>query len=360
MLTLRELNRTLLARQLLLRRARLGVPEAIERVGALQAQWPPSPYVALWSRLEGFEPEALMRAVERRRVVKATLMRKTLHLVSARDYLAYAGLVGRQRVAISERELAKHPGDTDLDRLARELVAHAAEKPRTRPELLALLGLPRLMSTERRPWLVWHLLSAKAALVHGPSSSVWRRNTAGGTFVPATTWLGAAGADGADAAVQLLRRYLAAFGPATRQDVAQWTGLPVAALEPAFERLPLRRFRDEHGRTLLDLPRLPLAPAALEAPPRFLPMWDSSLLAHADRSRILPERYRKTVILQNGDVQQTFLVDGFVAGTWAVEDGRVVLDPFEPLPRGVTRQLEIEGRELARFCAANDPGPRSG
>jgi len=350
-LTLRELNRTLLARQLLLRRARLPLPKAIERVGALQAQWPPSPYIALWSRLEGFRRDHLLRAIERRRVVKATLMRTTLHHVSARDYLAYAGLIHRVRTASVARELAKHPVDSeaDIDALVRDLVRHASERPRSRPELLELLGQPKLELAERRPWLVWHLLASRAGLLHGPSSSAWRRNTAGGRFVPATIWLGAAGEDGDAAAAHLLRRYLAAFGPATRADAAQWTGLPVAALEPAFERLPLRRFRDEAGRELLDLQRAPLASAEIEAPPRFLPMWDSSLLAHADRVRILPEPYRKTVIKKNGDVLQAFLVDGFVAGTWAIEDGRVELEPFERLPPSTTRDLEAEGRALAEF-----------
>jgi len=350
-LTLVELNRTLLARQLLLRRARLSVPKAIERVGALQAQWPPSPYIALWSRLEGFRRENLFRAIEQGRVVKATLMRTTLHHVSTGDYLAYAGLIHRSRTAGVERELAKHPvdGEADLDALARDLVAHASEQPRSRPELLELLGRPKLELAERRPWLIWYLLASRAGLVHSPASSRWRRTTAGATFVPATTWLGAAGADGDAAAVHLVRRYLAAFGPATRADAAQWTGLPVAVLEPAFERLRLRRFRDEAGRTLLDLPRAPLAPVDTESPPRFLPMWDSSLLAHADRTRILPEAYRKTVIKRNGDVLQTFLVDGFVAGTWKFADGRVALEPFEPLPRRVRQGLESEAKALAAF-----------
>jgi len=348
-LTLKELNRTLLARQLLLRRARLSVPEAVERVGALQAQWPPSPYIALWSRLEGFRREQLLRAIERRRIVKATLMRVTLHHVSARDYLAYAGLTHRGRIAGIERELAKYPDEADVDGLVRDLVRHASEQPRSRPELLALLGQPKLELAERRPWLVWYLLASRAGLVHAPSSSMWRTNLSGSAYVPATTWLGATGAADEDAAVHLVRRYLAAFGPASRADAAQWTGLPVATLAPAFERLKLRRFRDESGRELFDLPRAPLTAADVEAPPRFLPMWDSTLLAHADRTRILPERYRKTVIRRNGDVQRTFLVDGFVAGTWAIEDGRVVLDPFEPLRREVRRGLETEAKALAAF-----------
>ena len=351
-LTLRELNRTLLARQLLLRRARVSVPAAVERVGALQAQWPPSPYIALWSRLEDFRRERLLRAIERRHVVKATLMRVTLHHVSARDYLAYAGVMQGGRTASVARDLAKYPAErqVDLDGLARELVRLTTERPRSRPELLDLLGRPKL-GLERGPWLVWHLLASRAGLVHAPPSSVWRRNTGGVTFVPATAWLGAVGADGEEAAAHLLRRYLAAFGPATRADASQWTGLPVATLAPAFERLPLRRFRDEAGRELFDLPRAPLLPAGVEAPVRFLPQWDSTLLAHADRTRILPGEYRKAVIARNGDVGQTFLVDGFVAGTWKLVDGRVELEPFAPLPRTARRALEEEGKALARFHA---------
>jgi hypothetical protein len=352
-LTVRELNRALLARQLLLRRQRSSVPRAIERVGAVQAQWPPSPYVALWSRLEGFASSQLMRAVERRLVVKATLMRTTLHHVSARDYLAYAGILTSERVAWAERQLERYPDDADVARLARELTEHVAERPRTRPDLLAALGQPKLVVDERRPWILWHLLVAKAALVHGPPSSVWRRSTGGGTFVPAHVWLGAEGAADGAAVAHLVRRYLGAFGPALRADLAQWTGLPFATLEPGLARLPLRRFRDELGRELLDLPRAPLPPPDTAAPPRFLPMWDSVLLAHRDRSRVLPDEYRKTVIRRNGEVQRTFLVDGFVAGTWRLEHGRVELEPLENLPRGARRLLEHEGAALARFSRLN-------
>ena len=352
-LTRRELNRALLARQLLLRRVPLSVPRAIERIGAVQAQWPPSPYIALWSRLEGFHREQLLRAVERRQVVRGTLMRTTLHHVTARDYLAYAGELRARRVAVVEAQLAKLPGPADYDELVEAIVRHASERPRSRPELLGLLGQPKLEPDERRPWLVWHLLAARAALVHAPRSSVWRLNTAGAAYVPSATWLGAEAAAGEDAIVHLVRRYLAAFGPATRADAAQWTGLPVGALEPAFQLLRLRQFRDEDGRRLLDLPRAPLPPASTEVPPRFLPMWDSTLLAHDDRTRILPDAYRKTVIRKNGDVQRTFLVDGVVAGLWSFEDGVVRVEPFEPVPRTEQGALEAEARALAEFHAAH-------
>ncbi|TML21070.1 MAG: winged helix DNA-binding domain-containing protein [Actinobacteria bacterium] len=194
-------------------------------------------------------------------------------------------------------------------------------------------------------------LAARAPLVHTPAGSVWRKRTGGSRYVPASTWLGADGRDGGAAATHLVNRYLSAFGPATCADAAQWTGLAVGILEQAFSELALRTFRDERGRQLFDVPRGPLPSATIEARVRFLPMWDSSLLAHADRSRILPEEHRKTVIRKNGDVLPSFLVDGFVAGTWGVEDGRVQLDSFEPLPRDVRRALNFEARALAEFCA---------
>ncbi len=236
-LTLRELNRATLARQLLLRRHRLSVTQAVERVAGLQAQWPPSPYIGLWSRLDGFTPGQLVSGVARRRVVKATLMRTTLHLVSAGDYLAYAGIYRERRIAELQRQLAALGEDADFATDGERLAAFAAERPRTRPELLASLGRPRLRIEERAPYLVWYGLAAYAGLVNGPSSSTWRGNTAGGTFVPARTWLGANPAAGAGAAAHLVRRYLAAFGPASRPDIAQWTGLPLGVLDVGLEQL---------------------------------------------------------------------------------------------------------------------------
>ena len=348
-LTLRELNRALLARQLLLRRARLAVPRAIERVGALQAQWPPSPYIALWSRLERFSRADVLRAAERREVVKATLMRVTLHLVSRADYLAYAGVFTDTRRAEMERQLDRRGAASNLDALGRRLIEHASGVPRSRAELLELLGQPKLFVEERTPWLVWYALAARAALVHSPESIAWRRNTAGVRFVTASAWLGGRGAAGDVAVTHLVRRYLAAFGPASRADAAQWTGLPVGTLAPGFETLPLRRFRDEQGRELFDLPRAPLPASSTETPPRFLPMWDSTLLAHKDRARILPPEYRATVIRRNGDVQPTFLVDGFVAGTGELRDGEIRVHPFDRLPRAAVEALREEGRALARF-----------
>ena len=350
-LTLRELNRATLARQLLLRRHRLSVTRAIERVAGLQAQWPPSPYVGLWSRLDGFRPDDLVRAVERRLVVKATLMRTTLHLVSASDHLGYAGVYRDRRIAELQRQLAAVGEEADFAEEGSRLAEFAALEPRTRPELLALLGRPKLQIEDRRPWLVWYGLVAHAGLVNGLSSSVWRSHTAGGTFVPARTWLGADGAAGDDAVAYLVRRYLSAFGPASRPDIAQWTGLPLAVLDPGLGRLDLRRFRDELGRELLDLPRAPLPPADTPAPPRLLPRFDNLVLSHDDRRRVIADEHRSAVI-HRGEVTATFLVDGFVAGTWSFDGGHVRLEPFNPLSRMARRELEDESSRLEAFLRA--------
>jgi hypothetical protein len=159
--------------------------------------------------------------------------------------------------------------------------------------------------------------------------------------------------DSLEARVEILRRYLAAFGPATPNDFRAWAMMRMTEVKPAFERLDpeVRRFTDERGRELLDIPRAPLPDADTPAPVRFLPKWDNVLLAWVERTRVLPEKYRKRVIAMNGDVAQTFLVDGFVAGTWDVKDGRVVTNSFERLSRAAQRELKDEAERLEAFLA---------
>jgi len=352
-LSLRELNRATLARQLLLRRHRIAAVRAVERLAGIQAQWPPSPYIGLWSRIDGFRADQLARAVMRRTVIKATLMRTTLHLVTAEDYLAYAGIYRERRIAELQRQLAAFGDEADFAAEGARLAALAAEEPRTRPELLAALGRQKLRVEDRRPWLVWYGLAAHAGLINGPSASAWRSNTAGGTFVPARAWLGRDPAGGDAGAAYLVRRYLAAFGPASRQDIGQWTGLPLGILDAGIERLVLRRFEDELGRELLDLPRAPLPRGDTPAPPRFLPRWDNLLLAHDVRTRVVTDEHRPVVVRRNGDIDETFLVDGFVAGQWSFVGGRVRLRPFAPLPRVARRELEEEARRLEAFFRAS-------
>ena len=352
-LTLRELNRATLARQLLLRRRRLTVTQALERVAGIQAQWPPSPYIGLWTRIDAFSPEQLVRAVRRRSVVRATLMRTTLHLVTARDYLAYAGLYRGIRIRELQRQLEALGEEQSLREESERLAALAAE-PRRRPELLAALGLPKLRIEDRAPWLLWYGLAAHAGLVNGPESSVWRPHTAGTTYVSARAWLGADGASGDGAAAHLVRRYLAAFGPASRADIAKWSGLARVHVDRGLSGLELRRLRDERGRELYDLPRAPLPSADTPAPVRLLPRFDNLVLSHDDRRRVLPEEFRAAVI-EGGEVRPTFLVDGFVAGTWQLEGGRVRLEPFAPLPRRVRRELDAEAGRLEAFVRASTP-----
>jgi Winged helix DNA-binding domain len=350
-LTLRELNRATLARQLLLRRHRVSVTRAIDRTAGLQAQWPPSPYLGLWSRVDGFRPDDLVRAIQRRQVVKATLMRTTLHLVTARDYLAYAGIYRASRIRALQRQLEALGEDADFADDGERLATFAAEKRRSRPELLALLGRPKLRIEDRMPWLVWYGLSAHAGLVSGPESSVWRSHTAGGTFVPARAWLGADGASGDAAYAHLVRRYLAAFGPASRADVAKWTGMARSGVDRGLACVSLRRFRDELGRDLVDLPRAPLPPPETPAPARLLPRFDNLVLSHDDRRRVLADEHRP-VVIEGGEVRATFLVDGFVAGTWSLDDGRVQLQPFAALRRSTRSEIEDEAARLEAFVRA--------
>jgi hypothetical protein len=334
-LTLRVLNRTTLLRQLLLRRERLPVARAIERVAALQAQWAPAPYVALWSRLDGFERRSLEQALVRGRVVKALLMRATMHLVSARDYPSFDAAVREARTIVRVRGTKPPPVH-----VVERALALTRERPHTRPELMRALGYePRTQDPDELREYSW--VVALARLEQTPEAAFW--DFRGSPLLrPTEHEL----PPRREAVAHLIRRYLTAFGPATRGDVSQWSGVPIRDLAEGFESLRLRSFSDERGRELLDLARAPLAAGDLPAPPRLLPRWEELLLAHKDRSRVLPDEYRSQVIAVNGDVRQTFLVDGFVAGYWLQEGQRVVLEPFAPLPRTARRELEDEASRL--------------
>jgi len=194
----------------------------------------------------------------------------------------------------------------------------------------------------------WRGARTHAHLLHHHETALWHARPEG-RFVAIEE---PEAPDPVEARAAILGRYLAAFGPASRRDIGAWSMMHVPELQRALERLePLRRFRDEHGRELLDVPGAPLPDATIPAPVRFLPKWDNVLLAFADRTRVLPEQYRKTVIRMNGDVAQTFLVVGFVAGIWRVENGRVVLEPFAAPARSVQRELEDEAGRLEAFLA---------
>jgi hypothetical protein len=336
-LTERELNRALLARQLLLERAKTPLPRALERIGGIQAQYAPSMYVGLWSRLAGFERDQLTRALERRTVVQGTLMRATIHLVSKPDYWLFSS---GTRARLLEWWLRVHGRGTD----ERELNADARRVRRAlqgrtlrRQELEEVLG--KRLGTS----------GLAVDLVRVPPSGTWERRRAD-LYALAEDWVGPDDATPDEGIAHLVRRYLQGFGPARPAQIADWASLNVTDVRKALERIDVRRFRDEEGKELVDLPRLPLPDAVTAAPVRFLPLWDATLLVHARRTQILPERYRARVFnVKTPNSVNTFLVDGQVAGTWKHDQGRIELTPFGRLDKGTRRELEDEAERLAAF-----------
>jgi DNA glycosylase AlkZ-like len=334
-LTLRELNRALLERQMLLKRKRLGVQEAVERLCALQAQYSLSPYIALWSRLTGFQREQLTRALEGREVVKSTLFRITLHITSARDYPYFAAAF-----LPAAQEMTARVTPEETVKLSRK-VHTASKKPLTHEQLEALAA--EEMGGRWRTRIL-------APLLHLPPSGTWRF-WGTPTLLGMKTWLGVDLPEREEGAKRIVERHLAAFGPATQQDLLRFAGVRVGDLRPGLEQLELRAFRDERGRKLLDLPRAPLPDGETPAPIRFLPKWDSSILAYAppERTRILPEKFRSTVIRKNGDVLPTVLVDGFVAATWNIDRKRgLEIEPLRRLTKAERAEID-EGARLVEF-----------
>jgi hypothetical protein len=337
-LTVRELNRATLARQLLLERKRLSPTAVIERLVGMQAQWPPAPYIGIWTRTTSFRRATLERQLANGIVVKANVMRQTLHLVTRRDY-------AHLRAALSESNHLH--GTPDAARVAPSLRALAATGPVTTAQALAHLEREHGL-TDIRARLAWRGARIRAHLLHHHETALWRaRPEARFVALGEPEEL-----DPVESRAEIVSRYLAAFGPASRRDIASWSMMRISEIAPALERLePLRRFRNERGRELLDVPGAPLPDAGTPAPVRFLPKWDNVLLGFADRTRVLADEHRKTVIRINGDVAPTFLVDGFVSGTWRVEKGRVVAEPFAALSRMAQRELVDESRRLEAFLA---------
>ena len=338
-LTQRELNRALLARQFLLGRATLPLPRVLETIGGIQAQYAPSMYIGLWSRLEGLDRDAVTRALERKTVVQATLMRATIHLVSRRDYwpLLTAIQAGQRewwlRVTRSEEGRIRENASR-----ARAILA---DGPRRWTELEELLG----GRDEARG------LFTVLPLVRVPPSGTWERRRAD-LVAASEDWIGRDEIDLARARRLIVQRYLSGFGPARKREIADWAGMNVADVAAGLEGLELRRFRDEQGKELFDLPRAPLPDPATPAPPRFLPTWDATLLVHARGTQILPEKYRPRIFgTKTPNSFNTFLVDGQVAGTWLYDEGRVRLEPFHRLDAGRRRELEEEAERLAAFHA---------
>jgi hypothetical protein len=344
-LSTRALNRALLARQLLLERSPLAVTEALEQVGGLQTQYAPSGYIGLWSRLRDFRRETLTAALTDRSVIQGTLIRSTIHMVSAADWRLFAAGSRNARrewwLRVSRRESEKLDVPAVLNRV-RSLLS---DGPRRQADIVGLL------EAEGYPRIAWNTAAQLLDLVRVPPSGTWERRRAD-LYGLADDWLGASSATEEAGQEHLVRRYLGGFGPAALADIASWAGLPAALLRAVVERLDLRRLRDERGRELVDLPDAPLPDPDTPAPVRFLPTWDASLLVHARRALILPEEYRPLIF--NTKMPQsvpTFLVDGAIAGTWRHENGRVDVKPFGELLANVRSELHDEAERLAAFHA---------
>jgi hypothetical protein len=339
-LTQRALNRALLARQLLLDRVDRSIPEAIEQVGGLQTQYSPSGYVGLWTRLDGFRRDDLTAALEDRRVIQATLMRTTIHMVSRREYWRYALGVRRARRQWATRlPAAVDGGEAAMVAKAGRIRDALADGPRTVKEL-GELGSGFIGSLG-----IW------IDLVRIPPSGTWERRRADRLDL-ADRWVGPPDATEDEGLTHLVSAYLRAFGPAAWRDIASWAGIQVADVRRGAEALDLVRYRDEDGRLLVDLADATPPEPDRDAPIRFLPHWDAVLLVHARRTGVLPEAFRPRIFTSKNPFSVgTFLVDGVVAGAWSVRDGRVVLDPFVELGPRDRRAVERERAALEAFHA---------
>jgi hypothetical protein len=350
-LTIRQLNRSLLERQMLLRRVELPALDVIERLVGMQAQVPHDPYTALWSRIEGFEASELATLIEERRVVRGlALLRTTIHLVSARDCLTIRGAVQPMlERAFRYSPFAKELPDIDVD----EVIAHGLELLAEGPQPMSQLGKGLAQRWPGRdPTSLSYAIRYLVPLVQIPPRGLWGR---GGQPVADTVehWLGKP-IDPAPSIDDLVLRYLAAFGPATAKDVQVWSWL--TGMRAVLERLRprLRTYRDESGRELFDVAEGPMPDPDTPAAVRFLPEYDNLLLSHDDRSRVLSRPFA------SGDwLRGSVLVDGFVGATWRLDRSRaeatLSISPFHPLEGALRAEVEGEASRLLEFLASDSP-----
>ena len=347
------LNRALLARQLLLRREQRSAAATIEHLVGMQAQVPGNPYVALWSRLAGFQPEELSRLIADRDAVRTSLMRATIHLVTARDCLALRPVM--QSVlerSFASSTFAKSIAGVDVEALLAAGRSLLEERPRTRAELVPLLA-------ERWPNYDSGSLAAAIGfllpLVHVTPRGLWGKSGPA-RLTTVEAWLGHP-LDANSTPDDVILRYLAAFGPATVGDIRTWSRL--TGLHAVIERLRPRliTFRDERGRELFDLPDAPRPDPETPAPPRFLPEYDNILLSHDDRGRIIPDNRGLPMPAGRGGELGSLLVDGFLGGMWRItrERGRATLVIETDASWSAADRLAVseEGTRLLVFMAAD-------
>ena len=345
-LSLRQLNRTLLARQLLLDRSPLDSLSATETLIALQSQIPNPPYIGLWTRLRQFRRRDLTSLLESRQVVRVPWLRSTLHLVAAADHQRFQAVIQPALARGLRSFFGARAKDLNIDRLIQ------IAKPYLEAEQPAIGALRDKLSEQepgRDKQAMAYAVRSYLPLVQIPPSGTWGVGTRA-TYTTAESWLGAP--NPADLS-SLFRRYLAAYGPATVMDFQTWAGMTSlkSQLAPALKELT--EYRDEDGKALYDLPNLPLAPAGKPAPIRFLPEYDNILIAHKDRRRILPEAQRKKVFVSAGRVLGSILIDGFVGAIWKARREKtkaiLLVSLFEKQTDEILGGIEAEGSALLRF-----------
>lgn len=344
MMDSRSLNRATLARQLLLDRSDLPVRDAVAHLCGLQAQEPQEPFVGLWSRVHGFVPGTLDELLEQRRVVRVHLMRRTVHLLTAEDVLAWRA---RFDTMLRQRVLGVYRGElegVDLEELkVAGLKVMSDGEARSMRELVEALGL----EPGSRP-LGELLVAALVPVVQAPPRGLWRAK-GGVRNVALSAWLGRE-IDPVTRDEALIRRYLAAFGPAAVADIRAWSGLAGLPKAVAAMRDELVTFRDERGRELLDLPDAPRPDPETPAPVRFLPAFDNAILGYDDRSRIIDHEHRGLSVAG----ERVVLVDGRVAATWSVDAGTLTVSPLRRFSKADRVAVCEQGQELALFLSDHE------
>jgi hypothetical protein len=325
---------------LLLERRELSAEEAIGRVAGLQSQASLPPFVGLWTRVADFEESELQELIDSRRVVRATLMRHTIHFVPAEDYVWLRPTIQPALDANFGAQTRKRLAGVDLAPFLRAARKELRKRPLTFAEIKELI---RSLDPESDVDAIAYGVRTHVELIGVPNQTRWRF---GGRapFVLAEDWLGRE--LGKPDPKAMVRRYLAAFGPATPADATAWSG--VGGMRPVFEamRSELRVLRDENGRELFDLPDAPLPPADTPAPVRFLPEYDNTLLGHRDRTRVIADQHRSLIYIGPGLMSGTVLVDGFGAAGWRVKDGELELNPFRRLTKAERTEIDGEGEAL--------------
>ena len=337
-LTRTELTAALAARQGLIERRRLDPVEAILRLTPLQAQHPPAPFLALAARLEGFARADLEAAITAGAVVKTTINRLTLHLAAAADYPAYAQLTRQARM----RAWRKQYAHLDEEQVTTELSDWFRE-PRGNAEIRERVGAYEGVTHD--PWTPIIFARTLLPLIQLPPAGYWD-DSRRALFVADPR----PRPEPAAAATLVLERYLAAFGPASKRDVAAWAGVAQRDFAAAWERLETVAHRDEHGAELRDLPGAPLPPGDTPLPPRLLAQWDQPLLAFADRERVMAPEVQQLQLTLSGD--PTVTVDGRVAASWAIRDDVLEITPHVELSRGQRAAIREEALRTAHFCGA--------